>query len=78
MTARAIAGATTSGETTFPSLASVSMTEREQIDEFSNKLDELVNQYRSEFDLTYASVVGTLQMKAWLLCQEAEQRSEEV
>lgn len=47
------------------------MTEKEQTTAFANDLDSLVERYRVEFDMTYAAVVGTLQMKQWLMCREA-------
>jgi len=49
------------------------MNEKEQIQAFADDLDRLVDRYRGEFDLSYASVVGTLNMKAHLLCSEAGQ-----
>lgn len=53
------------------------MSEKEQIDHFANELDSLVNRFRTEYEMTYASIVGTLQMKAHLLCVEAEDRADE-
>lgn len=47
------------------------MTEGEQITHFANDLDKLVDRYRAEYDLTFASVVGVLQMKSHLMCMEA-------
>lgn len=47
------------------------MTEREQIIHFSNDLDKLVDRYRSEYELTYASTIGALQMKIHTLIQDA-------
>lgn len=47
------------------------MSEKEQIEAFADDLDRLVDRYRREFDLSYASVIGTLNMKAHLLCAEA-------
>lgn len=51
------------------------MTHHEQIDAFSNELDAMVERFRREFDLTYADVVGTLHMKAWLMCKEASDQN---
>jgi hypothetical protein len=48
------------------------MTESQQIFAFSDDIDRLVDRYRTEFNITYASVVGVLFMKAHLLCDEAE------
>lgn len=47
------------------------MTEREQITHLSNEIDKLINRYRDEYDLSYAAVVGILQMKSHLLMSEA-------
>lgn len=54
------------------------MTEKEQTDHFANEIDRLVDRYRSEYEMSYASVVGVLQMKIHLLCDEASERSDEV
>jgi hypothetical protein len=54
------------------------MTDKEQTDAFSDDLDKLVERYRQEFEMTYAQVVGTLHMKAWLMCAEANDRGDEV
>lgn len=53
------------------------MSEKEQIDHFSNDLDRLVERYRNEYDISYAAVVGTLQMKIHLLCDEASESEDE-
>jgi len=53
------------------------MTEKEQTDHFADDLDKLVDRYRSEYEITYASIVGVLQMKSHLLCEEASDRSDE-
>lgn len=52
------------------------MEEKEQTNAFADDLDRLVDRYRNEFDMTYASVVGALQMKIHLLCQEAANLNE--
>lgn len=54
------------------------MSEKEQIDHFANEIDRLADRYRSEYEMSYASVVGVLQMKIHLLCDEASERSDEV
>lgn len=54
------------------------MTDKEQTDHFANELDALVDRFRSEYEMSYAVVIGTLQMKIHLLCNEAEERSDEV
>lgn len=53
------------------------MTDKEQTDAFADDIDKLVERYRQEFEISYAQVVGTLQMKVHLLCGEAENRAEE-
>lgn len=52
------------------------MTEGQQISAFADDVDRLVDRYRSEFDMTYAAVVGVLFMKAQLLCIEAGEDGE--
>jgi hypothetical protein len=54
------------------------MTDGEQTKAFADDLDKLVERYRQEFDVTYAQIVGTLQMKLWLLCNEANNRSDDL
>lgn len=46
------------------------------VEHFADELDRIVRRARFEYDLTYAEVVGTLQMKAWLLCDEASDQTE--
>jgi hypothetical protein len=45
------------------------MTESQQIEAFANELDRLVERFESEYDMTYAAVVGVLHLKMHLLCQ---------
>lgn len=47
------------------------MSEQEQIIHFANDLDKLVDRYRDEYELTYASTIGVLQMKIHTLIQSA-------
>lgn len=49
------------------------MNEKEQIMELADRMDKLINGFRDEWDLSYASVVGVLMMKAHLLMQEASE-----
>jgi len=56
----------------------LSMTEKDQIDHFANDVDNLVERYRIEYDMSYAAVVGVLQMKIHLLCEEASERGGEI
>lgn len=53
------------------------MNAKEQTDAFSNDLDNLVERYAKEFDLSYAQVVGVLHMKIWLLCEDASNRDDD-
>ncbi len=54
------------------------MSESDQTTHFADELDKLVERFRVEYDISYAAVVGTLYMKAWLMAQEADERSDEV
>lgn len=51
------------------------MSESEQTQHFANELDALVNRFRAEYSLTYASLLGALYLKAHMLCQESMDRS---
>jgi hypothetical protein len=53
------------------------MTQREQSKAFAIDLDNLVDRYRYEFDLTYESVIGVLFIKSHLLANEADELGEE-
>jgi hypothetical protein len=53
------------------------MDGREQIEAFAEDLDRLIERYRSEFDLTYAAVVGALTIKSHILCTEAAEQADE-
>lgn len=46
------------------------MTNKEQTDAFSHELAALIDRYRSEFDLSYAQVIGTLHIHAAHLAHE--------
>lgn len=52
------------------------MTQQEQIRAFEDDLDNLVDRYRAEFDMTYASVVGVLAIKAHLMIKESAEDDE--
>ena len=43
------------------------MDNGEQIQQFQNKLDKLVNTYTEEFDLSIAAMIGTLMCKIYEL-----------
>lgn len=51
------------------------MSEAEQIKHLADKVDALIDHTRNEYDMTYAAVVGVLQMKIHLLCKEATDNS---
>jgi hypothetical protein len=53
------------------------MSHNDQVRHLADELDRLIERFRSEYDLNYAAVVGTLQMKCYLLCQEAQDREDE-
>ena len=54
------------------------MTDKDQTDHFANEVDNIVERYRSEYDMSYAAAVGVLQMKIYLLCDEAQKRAKEI
>jgi len=45
----------------------------QQVAAFANDLDNLVDRYEQEFDLTYVEVIGVLHLKTHLLCRDAEE-----
>jgi hypothetical protein len=47
------------------------MTDKEQTGNFAEDLDRLVDRYAKEYDMSYASVIGALQMKVFTLCTDA-------
>lgn len=47
------------------------MKEADQVEMFAGELDKLVYRFAEEFELTYAAIVGALQMKSHALCAEA-------
>lgn len=47
------------------------MTHTQQITAFDNDILALINRYRREFDLPYASVIGTMQMRIMELYEDA-------
>lgn len=53
------------------------MSDHEQIKQFADAVDALVDRARSEYDMSYAAVVGVFQMKIHNLCSEASERDEE-
>lgn len=49
------------------------MDQKEQQRQFSEELDKLIDRFRKEYEISYASVVGSLTIKIHLLCTEAEE-----
>jgi hypothetical protein len=43
----------------------------QQVAAFANDLDNLIERYEQEFDLTYVEVIGVLHLKTHLLCTDA-------
>lgn len=52
------------------------MNDSEQVRQLGDELDRLINRFRQEYDMTYAAVVGVLEMKKHLLCEEAARLAE--
>ena len=54
------------------------MDNGEQIEQFQNKLDKLVNTYTEEFDLSIAAMIGTLMCKIYeLLANSNDEEDDE-
>lgn len=53
------------------------MSESEQTGALADELDKLIERFRQEFQMSYASVVGVLQCKSVLLITEAKDRWDE-
>lgn len=53
------------------------MTEREQLVAFENDLNNLINRYEHEFQLSAAGAVGVLMMKVHGIMAEASKDEEE-
>lgn len=53
------------------------MSEHEQIKHFGTELDALVSRFANEYDVAYASIIGTLFMKAALLTQQSADQDDE-
>lgn len=54
------------------------MDNDDQVMALADDLDKLIERYRVEFDLNFASVVGVLEAKKWFLIREAEDRKNEL
>lgn len=55
-----------------------SRKENEAITHFGNEIDKLVERFRMEYEIAYASVIGVLFTKAHIMVNEAMDRSDEV
>lgn len=53
------------------------MDEFSQVRHLEHDLDRLIERARKEYVMTYASVIGTLQVKIHQLCVEANDSTEE-
>lgn len=54
------------------------MSDKEQLQHFADDLDKLVDRYRDEYEISFGAIIGALQLKSYLLCQEAQNREDEV
>jgi len=52
------------------------MDHKEQTAAFEAELRNLIDRFRSEFDLTYAAVIGTLTLAVHTLAVEANQQNQ--
>ena len=48
----------------------------QSVEHLSNEIDKLIDRFRSEYEISYAEVVGVLHMKIHTLCDEAEERGQ--
>lgn len=53
------------------------MSRIQQVAAFANDLDNLIERYEQEFDLTYVEVIGVLHLKTHLICVDAVADDEE-
>lgn len=53
------------------------MSESEQVQHFADELDKLVERFRKEYELSYASVVGALMFRIHTLMIEAQEDYEQ-
>jgi hypothetical protein len=49
----------------------------EQVQQFADELDKMVNRFRSEYDISYAAVVGALMFRIHTLMVEAQEKANE-
>jgi len=52
------------------------MKSPDQVTAFSTDLDSLVERYRREFDLSYAELLGCLQLKLFLMTRECAEQND--
>lgn len=53
------------------------MDENLQITAFENEIEKVIQRFRHEYQLPYASLIGSLHLKAHELCKEAFEVGEE-
>lgn len=53
------------------------MTDKEQTEVFAVEVSKLVNRFAKEYDLSYAVVIGVLQLQIFNLCSQAKEESDE-
>lgn len=53
------------------------MNDHDQSFHFGNELDNLVERTRKEYDLSYATIIGILHVKAHQLCSECLEEEDE-
>ena len=53
------------------------MPKPDPLQNFCNDLDNLIDSYSENPELTYASIIGALQIKSHLLCQESMENHED-
>lgn len=51
------------------------MSAKQNVAHLTAELNKLIDRFRSEYEMTYAEVVGTLQVKCWELCKEADEET---
>jgi len=54
------------------------MDNDQQVMALADELDKLIQRYRFEFDLNFASVLGVLEAKKWFLIREAEKLKDQL
>lgn len=53
------------------------MSHVDQIEHLENDLDRIIERYRSEYDMTFAAMIGVFQLKVHQLSVEAYEEPEE-